>query len=237
MYTKEIIIDDIGLVKFKNSNRAKYIRIQIKEADDIIVTIPQYGSFVKAMEFVEQNRQWIIKTLKKNNHIKKTIFETNTHFETQKHKLNIVLQKRDDFYTKINNGLINVYLPNNVDIKKSTVQDFIRKSIEQCWKNEAIEHIIPKVHSFAKRFNFRYNKVAIRNTISKWGSCSATNNISLSLHLMRLPNDLINYVIMHELTHTIVKNHSKEFWSSLELFCKKAKEYDKLLNKYDTRTY
>ena len=63
---------------------------------------------------------------------------------------------------------------------------------------------------------FRYNKVKVKNMSTRWGSCSQINNINLSLHLMRLPDHLIDYVILHELVHTKIKNHGPEFWSRLD---------------------
>jgi len=59
-------------------------------------------------------------------------------------------------------------------------------------------------------------KVRIRNTVSKWGSCSTRNDISLSLHLMRLPDRLIDYIILHELCHTVHHNHGPQFHALLD---------------------
>ena len=63
------------------------------------------------------------------------------------------------------------------------------------------------------------------------------NNINLSLHLMRLREELIDYVILHELVHTKVKNHSREFWTTLDIHYPKSKSLDKELKKYSLRFY
>ena len=68
-----------------------------------------------------------------------------------------------------------------------------------------------RVEHFARLFGFRYGRVTIRATRSKWGSCSAENNISLSLYLMKVPEHLRDYVVIHELCHTVHHNHSVEF--------------------------
>ena len=68
-----------------------------------------------------------------------------------------------------------------------------------------------RVERFARMFGFRYGRVTIRATRSKWGSCSADNNISLSLYLMNVPEHLRDYVVIHELCHTVHHNHSAEF--------------------------
>ncbi len=78
-------------------------------------------------------------------------------------------------------------------------------------RREAKEVLPSRVEHFARMFGFSYGRVTIRATRSKWGSCSAENNISLSLFLMRLPEHLRDYVVIHELCHTVHHNHSAEF--------------------------
>ena len=67
------------------------------------------------------------------------------------------------------------------------------------------------VEELAARYGFRYGKVTVRATRSRWGSCSSRNDISLSIFLVRLPLPLIEYVIVHELCHTCHKDHSARF--------------------------
>jgi predicted metal-dependent hydrolase len=98
---------------------------------------------------------------------------------------------------------------------------------------EAIETLISRLEEMAKVHNFKYAKASIRNQKTKWGSCSAKNNISLNINLIRLPDELRDYVILHELVHTRFKNHSKKFWSELDRFVDgSAKELSKKLKNY-----
>ena len=100
-------------------------------------------------------------------------------------------------------------------------------------KEEAKIYLPKRTFSLASQKQIQFQKVSIRNTKTRWGSCSHKNNISLSLHLMKLPYELIDYVILHELAHILVKNHSKEFWETLEKICPNSKELDKKLKNYD----
>jgi len=75
-----------------------------------------------------------------------------------------------------------------------------------------------RLDHLAREYGFSCNKVSIRNQKSRWGSCSASNNISLNQKLARLPDRLIDFVLLHELVHTRVKNHSKDFWLELEKY-------------------
>ena len=81
------------------------------------------------------------------------------------------------------------------------------------------------MRELAKIYGFKYAKASIRNQKTKWGSCSAKNNISLNINLVRLPDELRDYVILHELVHTRHKNHSNRFWETLDTVtggCSKA---------------
>ena len=77
----------------------------------------------------------------------------------------------------------------------------------------------------------------IKNAKTRWGSCSSINNINLNLHLMRLSDELIDYVILHELVHTKIKNHQKEFWDLLNIVSGDAKGLDRELKKYYIHNY
>lgn len=85
-----------------------------------------------------------------------------------------------------------------------------KRRIEEL-RRQAKAELPPRVAELAARFGFEYRSVTIRATRSKWGSCSARNDLSLSLFLMNLPPQLRDFVILHELCHTRIKNHSPQF--------------------------
>jgi predicted metal-dependent hydrolase len=80
-----------------------------------------------------------------------------------------------------------------------------------------------RLKQLAEKHGFRYGKLSIRRQRTRWGSCSVKNNISLNARLLKLPDDLVDYVILHELVHTHVHNHTKKFWAELELYVKNAR--------------
>jgi predicted metal-dependent hydrolase len=99
-------------------------------------------------------------------------------------------------------------------------------------KNYAKKKLIKRLDELADNYGYSYEKVFIRNQKTRWGSCSSKNNINLNMKLLKLPGDLIDYVILHELVHTKVKNHSKQFWAELNKVAGDAKKLDKELKKY-----
>lgn len=82
---------------------------------------------------------------------------------------------------------------------------------------------------------FSYNRLFIKNNRSNWGSCSSKRNINLNMHLVRLPDELCDYVIIHELCHLVYPNHGKKFHTLMDLACRgKEKEYSRRLRKYSS---
>lgn len=96
----------------------------------------------------------------------------------------------------------------------------------------AIETLPPRLKELASQHGFSYNRVSIKNNISNWGSCSAKGNINLNLRLVSIPDELRDYVILHELCHLKYLNHGPEFHALLETVCPGHKELAKQLRQY-----
>ena len=99
-------------------------------------------------------------------------------------------------------------------------------------RREARRIHVKSLDELAKAHDFKYNRVFIRNQKTRWGSCSSKNNISLNVKLVRLPERLTDYVIIHELVHTRIKSHNKKFYAELEKFVNDRKSLDRELKKY-----
>ena len=93
--------------------------------------------------------------------------------------------------------------------------------------------LIDRLNFLAQKYGFTYNRVFIRNQKTRWGSCSTRNNINLNVNLVRLPQKLIDYIIVHELVHTRVKNHGPRFWDQMDALLVDAKKSDKELSAYE----
>jgi predicted metal-dependent hydrolase len=118
------------------------------------------------------------------------------------------------------------------------------------WKLEGEYETTPEVHidrekarqvlesrleEIAAQHGFTYNRVTIRNQKTRWGSCSSKNNISLNMKLVLLPDDLRDFILLHELVHTKVKNHGNDFWKEITKAEPKARELTKQINQLNLR--
>jgi hypothetical protein len=100
-------------------------------------------------------------------------------------------------------------------------------------KSKAKRKLTRKLKHLALKHGFTYNRVFIRNQKTRWGSCSHKNNISLNMKIIRLPEELMDYVILHELTHIRFKNHSNDFWAELNRLVGNGKGMASRLREYD----
>tara|TARA_B100000674_G_scaffold472864_1_gene463173 strand:+ start:23 stop:742 length:720 start_codon:yes stop_codon:yes gene_type:complete len=239
MKEQSYVINGINVVLKKNS-KAKNISISIQPFKGVRVTVPRYATFKQALSFVNHKMKWIESkyTKIKLTEAKYSEFKIDTVFSTRNHQLIIQQKNIEKINSKIKDGKIIVNLPFLERIEKIEIQKFIRSKIEEAWRLEAKEILPVRIEKLAKENKLNYNKLTIKNTRSRWGSCSYNNNINLSLHLMRLPDHLIDYVLLHELAHTKIKNHSKEFWNFLdEISNYKGRILDKELKEHSLRIY
>lgn len=235
----KIFVPEIGDITFVRNKNAKRTNIKISSTEGVKVTVSRNGSNDEAYQFVLEKKQWIIANLLKLKSVKSkvTVFTPETEFSTNQHKLHIVPESRNDIKGEIWNKKIIITYPKKIDITEDASQQFIRKMIEEAWRVEAKDYLPTRIKELASIHNFKFQNVFVKNIKTRWGSCSSVNNINLSIHLMRLPTHLIDYVIVHELVHTIHKHHQKSFWDCLESLMPNSKEFAKEVRKVNIKIY
>ncbi len=97
---------------------------------------------------------------------------------------------------------------------------------------KAREYLPYRLEYYAKLYNYSYDKCRLTHANTRWGSCSSKRTISLNIGLMKLPEVLRDYVILHELAHLNHMDHSKSFWAEVELHDKNYKIHEKKLKKF-----
>ena len=86
-------------------------------------------------------------------------------------------------------------------------------------KKEARNHLASLTKYWAEKIGVSYGRISIRGQKTRWGSCSSKGNLNYNYLLMLCPDDVIEYVVIHELCHRVYMNHSKRFWEKIEEFC------------------
>jgi len=231
--------EEFGELRFRSSKQARRISIALRPFQGIKVTVPSSSSFEHALRFVKHKEPWIRESLQKIEKVEKkqTIFERDKHYQTRYHHLVLRQHAQLSIKIKIINKKIIITYPEEAAIEHPRVQEAIRKGLTEAWRIEAKYYIPKRVKMLAEQHGLKYQMVRIKNASSRWGSCSNRNNLNFSLYLMHLPNHLIDYVILHELAHTVHKNHGIEFWRMLHKISGDAKGLDKQLKDYRTNIF
>lgn len=234
---EEVVIQypKIGDVQFMVSTSAKYIRISLKPFGGIRVTVPKQVSMKQAMAFVDAKTDWILQAQTRiaTHESGQTQFTPETAFATQSRQLQLIPWKSEKFRVLLSKDTLKIFYPYLTDIRSEQAQQIIRDYIIRTLRKEAQEYLPQRTEQLAAQHGFMYHGVTVKNVSSRWGSCSSVNHINLNIHLMRLPKHLSDYVILHELTHTIHKNHGPCFWQSLDTITEgKAKQLASEMKQY-----
>jgi predicted metal-dependent hydrolase len=230
-----LTLDGIGEVRMTRKQRIKRLAISVRPFSGVSVNVPVNVSFSSAERFVYEKKSWIKKSLEKFRSIENQypVFDDRAEYTTKDHKLEIIPHSKKTIKLIIKGTFIYVFYPSFADVKDERIQKAIRKAIIEAWRIEAKKYLPDRVRKLASENGFKLGRITVKNARTRWGSCSPTNNINLNLQLMRLPDHLIDYIILHELTHTVHRNHGKSFWSLLDDISGNAKKLNREIKKYN----
>lgn len=233
---KKIVLPEIGNVTIKKLKRSRSMRATLQPDGSFHVTIPYFATYNEAIKFLKYEKSQILKLLEKQKQNFDILYEKYSigiKYKTKFHTFSLDYYDNNSFFLNIiDEQTYKIFIPKSEDVESNKNQSIIRKLIREIYRYEAKIHIIQKTIDFAQKHNLQFNKITIKNLKTRWGSCSSNNNLNLNLNLMRLPDELIDYVILHELAHLKVHNHKIEFWKFLGTMIQNPKEIDKKLKKY-----
>jgi predicted metal-dependent hydrolase len=106
-----------------------------------------------------------------------------------------------------------------------------RQLFERWYREQARQILRERVDFYACQFDFQYKKVGITSARTRWGSCSADGSLNFSWRLILAPLEAVDYVVVHELVHTVFHDHSKRFWQKVEQVMPDYKERKKWLRR------
>jgi predicted metal-dependent hydrolase len=205
IYYARLYINDNELTyRIRHSRKAKYLRLQINPSTGLEVVIPRGYNLEEAENFIYKKKEWILRHLQAA-----PVPEEFTYLGEK-----IKIKQRYDLFLK----------RHRITLKKNTMQiespsgstEDLSFMVNAWLKHRAKSYLPERTEFLARKYNFSFNRLSLRNQKTRWGSCSASGNISLNYRLMKYRKEVIDYVIIHELCHLKEMNHSKKFWNLVE---------------------
>jgi predicted metal-dependent hydrolase len=206
---------------------SRSIRIGFSHSGQVRVTLPYWVPYQSGIDFALRQAAWI----QKHRPVEDSLLKTGDRIG-KAHRMIFEQRPISRTTTSVAHNQVKVAFAPTTHQGDPTVQAAAIAAAQRALKKEA-DHLLPqRLNQLAAANGFSYKSVRVRQLKSRWGSCNSRKEIALSYYLMQLPWQLIDYVLLHELTHTEQLNHGADFWLRLEQTTPGAKGLRKLLKQY-----
>lgn len=205
------------------STKRKTVAFIIERNGDVVVKAPAGFSVEKIGELVKKNRMQLYQKI---NHPQK--IRTTKENITQLNGRSILFGGKN-YKVFVDKETVDQFLFNGKFIISENITDQFTLKLRNWLISEAKEKLTPKIIETAKKLGVEYNKITVSDIQLRWGSCTPKNNININYRIIKAPAFVSNYIIVHELTHLIELNHTKEFWQIVKTAYPKYEEAKKWL--------
>ena len=202
--------------------RVKNARLRVNEDGSVHLFVPLYFTDEDVEKILERKKTWIAS--------KQKFFQQKSKILLRRNEL-LLLGNRYAYYysTQYKNKVV-------VNHESKTIQaqrDMLDSAVQEKWlKSIAKKHITERVEVLSEALLLPYNKLYIRSQKRKWGNCSSEKNISINWRLIKAPEFVIDYVVTHELCHTVIMKHNAHFYTLLRSHCPDGDAAQVWLEKY-----
>lgn len=205
-------------IAVKGGGNIKNLSLRMAPGKGVWVNVPYGFSKSQVVKFIEEHKDWIKQNFAKFESLHLTNkYSIGDKISTRLHVVEIEENRGAGFASRRVGRRVVIYVPSL--IKEGVLDSVVDKVLVEVMRSECAELLPARVKMLADKYGFKYGKLSFRNNSTNWGSCSGTNNISLNVKLMKMRDQVIDYVILHELCHTVVKNHSDDFWRLMTKVC------------------
>ncbi len=204
-------------------SRRSSLSLEITKEGEVVVKVPFLTPNFFIQRFLKEKEEWIIKTLAK---VHKRKIPTKTYEDGEQ-----FLFLGDSYQLTYASG-IEIVLKDGKLLVPHAMKFRIKKELEKWYMRQASAIISKRVEFHAQKMNAQYTNIFYSDTRSKWGTCFADNTLQFNFRLVMVPLMVMDYVVIHELTHTTEKNHGDSFWRRVRLFTPAYKQHRKWLNEH-----
>jgi len=211
----------------KQSQRTRSIRLEIRSETGLTVVVPGKYTRQQVDDILRQKARWILKHLNRGKPVQMPLF---TPEPGQGDKLYFMGKPIEMSISTVKSAASSAVLEGQkLLVSKGARDGAIPRILERWYRQQAAMVFRQKAGSFQQAMGLHYNTIFIRGQRTRWGSCSPAGNLTLNWKLLTAPEEIIDYVVIHELTHLRHMNHSKKFWDMVEQYCPNWRKYRKWL--------
>jgi predicted metal-dependent hydrolase len=201
--------EEFGKITVRRSARASQIRVRVAPDGTLRASLPLYAPLFLVKRLLKSSRPELRSLLEQT--------QTNVDYADgmqigKSHSLKVQSTSVGSFKLSRRGQHIIITLPFDKDLGDTDVARAVRDGVISALRLEAKSYLPKRLSYLSTQLDLTYSKVRFSHASGRWGSCSSSGTISLNIALMKLPFELIDYVIIHELSHTRHMNHSPEFW-------------------------
>ncbi len=191
------------------------------------MTVPEHYSLKDLPDFLKRNSQWILRQKSKREAELQLVLSLPQHPDSVLFLGKPLLLERNSGHSR---NAVRLGPSGGLVIETVTGEEDENLLLYGWMKKQAGRHISRKVEHYARQIGVKYNRIGIRNQKARWGSCSRLKNLSFNWRLIMAPEAVLNYVVIHELCHLKMMNHSRDFWKLVEKYCPDWKPLKNWLN-------
>ncbi len=209
------------------SPRSRKVRLNLSARDGLTIVIPKGFDARRIPAILEARKGWIEKHLRRFSEEARSIAENPPDILPETIDLPALEEIWHIAYrpTGAQHAVqVECFRTGELVVSGAVDDHAACRSVLKRWlRRRAAEGLAPVLARLAEEHGFRNDRMTIRSQKTRWGSCSVRKTISLNCHLLLLPADIVRYVLLHELCHTVYMNHSEKFWSLLDGFVPDSK--------------
>jgi hypothetical protein len=227
MPNKDFILDgDLPITVYKRK-ASRNLRLSVGSSGQIRVSIPAWAPYSTGLDFARARQAWI-----RDQHKPVRLLSDGQAVGKAHHLRFVAKPAASKATSRVYDTAIIINYPADRGLDDPEVQRVAREAAVRALRAQAEQLLPQRLASLAATHGFSYSSVQVKRLKSRWGSCDHHSNIVLNLFLMQLPWELIDYVLLHELTHTNVLRHGPDFWQAMETVLPNVKTVKKTMRDY-----
>jgi hypothetical protein len=229
MAVKKVDVPGIGAVKLYKRKGSRAIRLSVNSAGEVRVSLPYWLPYDAGTKFALSKAGWIQSQLQERA---ATLLEHNQPIGKSHHLYFVGNDRAERVTTRVNGSEIRVTHPGYLATSDAGLQKAAERAAIRALRNQAEQLLPQRLRALAGARGFTYKSVYVKQLTGRWGSCDTDQNIVLNLFLVQLPWHLIDYVLLHELTHTRALHHGPDFWQEFERHLPHARALRREIKQY-----